>query len=195
MTTEYSLTDSLPKDLGGAKHLALIDDSTSQLDYALIRGIGSEPLGGASKNVAHMGVATHTIGSAVGPLAGVLGLGIYSEAPTAVGTAQAQALRTDNEGALFTRPASGIPVFSSASIQTHISGSLLLHGLQISGADVNAGDTVIIQDGDDTRFPFVFSTTSQVYYQNFTTGVVFSTSLKHVSSGANASVTLIYSQY
>jgi hypothetical protein len=65
MTTNYALTDNLPKDAGGQKMMAWIDDTTSQLDFGLPRGIGSETLGATSKVMLHQAVGTHTVGSAI----------------------------------------------------------------------------------------------------------------------------------
>lgn len=198
MATSYNLTDRLPKDSEGQKFAALIDDSSSQLDFALFRAIGIETLGGTSKILGHLAVGSHTIGSAIDQGAGTLSLGAYTEAPSAIGTDNAQALRTDKEGALYVRPASGIIAFSNASTQTHVSGSLLLHGYSIYFSDANAGDTVFIDDGGAFRFPIIAAAASELHVRDFTAGVFFGTDIRHVGtfSGAGAaSVTLIYSQY
>lgn len=196
MTTQYSMSDELPKDSGGAKHLGVIDSSTSQLDYALIRGVGSTPLGSTSKNLALLGVGSHTYGSAVDHGAGVGVIALYTESPSAMGTGNMQMLRSDKEGALYTRPASGILSYmTAASIQTHVSGSLLLHGINILGVDVNAGDTVKVEDGTAFKLGYVFTATSEVIDRSFTTGLHFGTSIRVRSSNTNASVTLAYSQY
>jgi len=195
MTTEYSLADTLPKDLGGAKHLGVIDDQTSQLDYALIRGIASESLGGASRNLAMLGVSSHTIGSAIGHGGGVMSMGAYTESPSGIGTGNAQAVRVNKEGHVYTMPASGVLSYgAAASVQTHVTGSALLFGVNILGVDVNAGETVKIQDGNDYKLGYVFSSTSETINVNFSVGVPFLTSINHESDNTNASVTLIYSQ-
>lgn len=196
MTTEYTLTDELPKDAGGAKLIALIDDSTSQFDFAMLRGIGAEARGSASQNLAFLGVATHTAGSGLGTKAGVMLVGTYTETPTAIGTNEAQLARMDNEGALYTRPASAIMSYSSASVETHLTGSALLHDLHIRLEDANAGDTVLLEDGDDYKLEFVATAASQHFHEEFSS-LYFNSSLKHtLSLGANAtaSVTLGYSQ-
>jgi len=197
MTTEYSLADTLPKDLGGAKHLGVIDDQTSQLDYALIRGIASESLGGASRNLALLGVASHTIGSAVGHGGGVMSMGAYTESPSALGTGNAQAVRVDKQGAIYTRPASGILSFSSASVQTHVSGSLLLHDIHIVLNNVNSGNSVRIDDGTGYKLAFIATATSQHFSEHYSAGLVFNTSLKHtltLGAAGTASVTISYSR-
>lgn len=197
MTTQYSLTDELPKDAGGAKLIALIDDSTSQFDFAMLRGIGAEARGSASQNLAFLGVATHTAGSGLGTKAGVMLVGTYTEAPTTVIPDSAQLLRVDKEGALYTRSASTIMSYSSASVETHLTGSALLHDLHIRLNDVNAGDTVLLEDGDDYKLQFVATAASQHFHETFRS-LYFNSSLKHtLSLGTNgtASVTVGYSTY
>ncbi len=197
MTTEYIITDSLPKDKTGAKIVAPIDDSTSQLDFALLRGIATESLGATSKNVAFLGVGSHTAGSAIGTKVGEMMLGIYTNTPSAVGDNTAQTLRVDKYGAMFVRGAESTVSFSAASTQTHVSGSGLLHGIHIMFNDVQAIDTIQIQDGNDTKFSVVANSASGNYSMTFPVGVKFTTSIKHVASitgAGGASVSLIYSQ-
>jgi hypothetical protein len=198
MATQYNMTDRLPKDMEGQKFGAPVDDSSSQLDFALFRAIGVETLGGTSRILGHLAVGSHTIGSAINNNAGMLLLGAYTEAPSALGTNNAQALRTDKEGALYVRPASGIVAFSNASTQTHVSGSLLLHGYSVYFSDVNVGDTVFIDDGTALRFPIIAAAASELHVRDFSAGVFFGTDIRHVGTFSGlgaASVTLIYSQY
>jgi len=199
MTTQYSMTDRLPSDVGGQKFAGWVDDGTSQLDFALPRGIGSEALGGTSKIVAHLGVATHTIASKIEATApGVLLLGAYTESPSAVGTGNANSIRIDSEGALYTRPASGIMSYTSASVQTHVTGSALLHDAHIVFNNVDAGDSVRIDDGTGYKLAFIATAASQHFSEHFATGLVFNTSLKSTITIAGAgagSVTLAYSQF
>ena len=198
MSTSYSSTDSLPKDSGGQKHMAWVDDGTSQLDFAWPRGIGSESLGGPSQILAHLAVGTHTIGSALGANVGVVIMAAYDESPSAIGQGNAQMLRSDKEGALYTRPASGILAYSSASVQTHVAGSALLHDLHITFNDVDAGDSVRIDDGTAFRLSFIATAASQHFSEHYSTGLVFNTSLKHTITFAGAgaaSVSLGYSAY
>lgn len=197
MTTEYILTDSLPKDKTGAKIIAPIDDSTSQLDFGVLRGIASESLGATSKNLVFLGVGSHTIGSAIGTKVGELALGVYTNAPSSVGDDNAQAMRVDKQGALFTRGAQTSYSQSGASVETHIAGSGLLHGYSIRFNDVNAGDRVDLEDNNTFVMSIVADSASQHKTQMFPVGILFSTSLVHsltVSGAGAASVTLFYSQ-
>jgi hypothetical protein len=198
MTTNYALTDNLPKDAGGQKMMAWIDDTTSQLDFGLPRGIGSETLGATSKVMLHQAVGTHTVGSAIGNNVGVILMGAYTEAPSAIGSGGAQHLRSDKEGALYTRPASAILAFDTTSADIHIAGSALLHDLHIVFNDVNAGDTVTIRDGTLTRFQFIATAASQHFSEHFSGGLVFNTNISHarsIGAAGAASITVGYSQY
>lgn len=198
MTTSYRLTDSLAKDIGGRNILMPIDDQTSQLDFALLRGIGVESLGGTSRNLVHLAVGSHTAGSALDKYAGILLLGAYTESPSAIGTNNAAAIRSDKEGAIYARPASGIMSVSSASVETHLTGSALLHDLHIHLSNVNAGDDVTIEDGDNYRLSFIATAASQHFSEHYSTGLHFGTNIKHtltLGGAGTASVTVVYSQY
>lgn len=200
MTTNYTLTDGLPKDSGGQKLIAWIDDSTSQLDFALPRGLGSESIGSTSKITAHQAIGTHTAGSAVGTQVGVIAMGAYTEAPSAIGTGNAQLLRSDKEGALMVRPASGIMQVDTTSANIHFLGSALLHGLHVVMSDINAGDSVTIGDGTGLRLQFLATTNgSAIFTENYTAGLHFGTDIRHTRSvspaAAATSVTIFGSQY
>lgn len=198
MTTQYQTSDTLPKDAAAQKFAAWIDDSTSQLDFALPRGLGSESIGDTSKIVAHLGVGTHTIGSAIGTKVVSLAGGNYTEAPSALGKDNVVGLRADKEGALYVRPASGIMAFDTTSADIHFSGSCLLHSIYVAFNDANAGNNVIVKDGTGDRFRVVATTASAHYSEHFTTGVHFGTDLRHTSTlggAAAASITLVYSAY
>ena len=200
MTTNYRLSDSLPKDVSGAKVIAPINDQTSQLDFGMLRGVAAESLGGLSVNTVFLGVASHKAGSALGTKAGVMSIGAYTESPSAIGTGNAQLKRVDKEGALYVRPASGIQtnVSHAASTNIHAVGSALLHDVHVFFSDVNAGDTAVIEDGDNYRLGFVATATSQHFSEHFATGLVFATNIKHTfafSGAGGGSVTIGYSQY
>ena len=198
MTTIYRLTDTAAKDAGGARLLMPIDDQTSQLDFGLLRGIGVEILGSTSRNLVHLAVGSHTIGSAIDKGAGILLLGAYTEAPSAIGTGGGQALRSDNQGALYTRPASGIMSLNAGSVQTHIATSALLHDIHIHLSGVAVGDDVTIEDGDDYKLTFVATTASQHLSEHYSTGLHFGTNIKSTITMAGAgatSVTLGHSAY
>src|SRR3990167_8650699 len=63
MTTNYSLSDTLPKDAGGAKFQAFPNIATSQNDYALPIGLGASTIGATSRIHAYLGVGTAISGS------------------------------------------------------------------------------------------------------------------------------------
>lgn len=198
MTTNYRLTDTAPKDLSGARLWAPIDDQTSQLDFGVLRGIGVVSLGGTSRNLVHLAVGSHTIGSALDKGAGILLLGAYDESPSAIGQGNAQSLRTDAEGALYTRPASGIMSLNAGSVQTHVATSALLHDLHINFLNVDAGDSVTIEDGDDYKLAFIATAASQHFSEHYSAGLHFGTNIKStitIAGAGAASVTVGYSAY
>ena len=198
MTTTYRLTDTAAKDAGGARILMPVDDQTSQLDFGLLRGIGVEILGATSRNLVHLAVGSHTVGSAIDKGAGILLLGAYTESPSGIGTGGGQALRSDNQGALYTRPASGIMSLNSGSIQTHIATSALLHDIHIRFDDVDVGDDVTIEDGDDYKLTFIATAASQHFSEHYSTGLHFGTNIKStitIPGAGGASVTVVYSAY
>ncbi len=198
MTTNYALGDTLAKDLSGGRLLMPVNDESSVLDFALLRGIGAESLGTASRNLAFLAVGSHKTGSALGTGVGIVAMGAYTESPSAIGTGNAQQLRSDKEGALYVRPASGILSFSAASVETHLTGSLLLHDIHVALVDVNAGDSVRIDDDTGYRFSFIATAASQHFSEHYATGLQFNTSLKHtltMSGAGTASVTISYAQY
>lgn len=198
MTTAYSFSDTLPKDLGGQKLGAVaVDDSTSQNDFVIHRGIAATPFGSGSIRIAHLAVGSHTVGSAVGA-AGMLAMAAYTEAPSAIGPGNAQRLRVDKQGALYIRGASALKSVTTASTQTHVVGSALLHGYNVVLSNVNLGNTITINDGTTYAIGEVATAASQSISVEFTQPVLFTTSLRTTRSlgGAGAaSITLFYSQY
>lgn len=198
MTTKYVFTDQLPKDVSGARILAPIDDSTSQLDFAALRGIAAESLGATSRNLAFLGIGSHKAGSAIGTGVGVMLIGAYTESPSAIGTGNAQSIRSDKQGALYVRPASGILSVSSASVETHVAGSALLHDIHIGFFNVDAGDKVELEDDNDHKMTFYATAASQHLSEHYATGLQFNTSVKHtitIAGAGAASVTVGYSAY
>lgn len=197
MTTNYRLTDTAAKDAGGARLLMPIDDQTSQLDFGLLRGIAVEQLGSASRNLVHLAVGSHTAGSKLDKQAGMLLLVGYNESPSAMGTGNAQVARSDKLGNLYVRPASSVMSVSSASVETHLTGSALLHDIHIVLLDVNAGNDVTIEDGNDYKLSFIATATSQHFSEHYSTGLYFGTNIKHtltLGGAGTASITLAYVQ-
>lgn len=197
MATAYALTDELPKDSGGAKILAPINDQSTTLDFGILRGIGAHSLGAASLNVLHMAVGTHKTGSKLDAgHVGVVLLGTYTESASTVAYDNAQAIRVDREGAVYVRPASNVMSFSSASVQTHHVGSALLHDIIITTQDVNSG-SIIFEDAGSYKLGFVVTAASENFAHSFATGLLFTASLTHtladLGGGGGASVTITYS--
>jgi hypothetical protein len=177
------MTDGLGKDSGGQKLMMWIDDTTSQLDFGLPRGIGSETLGATSKVMLALKVGTNTIGSAIGAGDVVTTIGgFYTEAPSAVGQGNAQAVRVSNIGHLLTTPASALLSTDTTSANIHVNSSALLTGIHIVFSDCNSGDSVTIGDGNTLRLQFITDSASKHYHESFTNGLFFGTNIKHTRS-------------
>lgn len=127
MTTNYSLSDSLPKDAAGAKFAAWIDVSTSQLDLSLPAGIGSRTVG--SKIVSALQVGTHRAGSRIEHSGGVgvALLGYFASAVSSTALENAVHIRSDDRGQLYHSQlaATTIAVTGSTNTLTLASGVIL----------------------------------------------------------------------
>jgi len=200
MTTSYASTDTLPKDSGGQKFLAVINDAASSNSFSLLRGIGGEGIGSGSFILSHMAIATHTVGSKL-HTPGVLLLGAYTEAPSAIGQGNAQRIRTDKEGALYTRGASALYNTTTASTNIHVSGSALLHGYSVYISDATPGNKVVFEDGDNYLLTVYIpaGAASKAEVMSFNQGIFCATNVKSTTTitgaGAAASVTAFYSRY
>lgn len=125
MTTQYSLSDILPKDAVGQPIFAPVDISTSQLDFALQTGIAPSTVNG--KRHVYQGVATHTQnGSLISTGPGVVVLGV---AGNPVGVAgNLQALFLTSNGALNTVPAESYTFVASGSTTASANTAHRLYG-------------------------------------------------------------------
>lgn len=105
MTTNYTMADGLPKDVAGAKFSAWIDDTTSQNDFVLPKGIGGSSFN--TKRLGHLAIGTQTQGSPVAAgHPGVLIMGYNGTLPS-VSDGQAQFFKISASGALLTSQAPG----------------------------------------------------------------------------------------
>src|SRR3990167_5261974 len=99
MTTAYSLSDTSPKDSGGAKFLAWPNISTSQNDFSLPAGIGASTIGATSKIHAALQVGTHVAGSPVSNApVGVMNVFSFTTNASSMGTNNGMAQRGDDRG-------------------------------------------------------------------------------------------------
>lgn len=162
MSTNYSLSDQLPKDASGQKGLAWTNDQTSQLDYALIRGIAASQTG--SKILAYLGVGTATQSSRVESLHPGVNLGAtyldYSTtAVSPVSSGRFKLLGATERGELYTTPFPSIPeTMTTGSAQTMKSGlSGVLKSFGVSWSGVNLGDSVTVSNGAQFMYAIVFA--------------------------------------
>jgi hypothetical protein len=197
MTTAYLLTDTLPKDAGGAKILAPVNDQNTSLDFGILRGINAESHGAASLNLLHLAVGSHTAGSDLrAGHAGMTLLGAYVESASSIAAGNTQTVRVDREGAVYVRPASNVVTFSSASVETYNNGSqIVIHDIIATVQDVNTG-SIIFEDNGAYKFGFVVTSTSQNFSAHFATGWHFDSlthTLADLGGGGGASVTVAWS--
>lgn len=123
MTTQYSLSDVLPKDATGLPFQALVDVGGSQMDFALVAGIGASVNEG--KRFAYQGVATHKQSQTAATTSpGVAMLGVAGT-PLAVG-GNLQYLWLNALGAVRTQEGQSFTVYSSGSTTASAN---TLHGL------------------------------------------------------------------
>lgn len=198
MGRNYSMNSSLPKDLGGAKFNAVIDDQSSVLDFALHRGIGAATV--FSKVTAHAGIATHTQGSSAGSPTVVVGVGgVYLEGEDAspVSPGEMKLAQISKQGELYTTTDPKNYALTTASQEQVKSSSGILFGWSISGSGLTDNDVIEIKDGNNT----VYSVVMSQYHTHFDHavpggGLRFNTDINVSQSisggGAAASTTIIY---
>ncbi len=157
MTTSYAINDVLPKDAGGAKNLALIDLATSQLDYALIAGIGTKTAG--SKNYAAQYSGNALAGCKIEtPAVGALLMGGFMANASVVAANAAIPIRADDRGQVFTSALSSTTcAFIATSHDTVTVASGLLYSVYCAGCGVVAGACLVVHNGGTSIAGLVFS--------------------------------------
>ena len=174
MTTQYSFSDTLPKDSGGAKSIALTNVAVSQLDYSLMAGIG--PQVASSKIYAAIRIGTHVAGSKIeNPAVGVALMAHYASNSSNIGIQQAVQLRGDDRGQLYV---SGLSTFSCAIVATSRDTFTTTSGLimQIIAAACGAipGAQIRILNGAASLGHISFSQNSETITVGFINGACFS---------------------
>lgn len=160
MTTQYSISDILPKDATGQPLFALADISTSQLDFALQAGIAPSAVN--AKNYAFLGIATHKQSGSISTNSpGVAMLGYAGTNPLAI-TSNLQYLWLNTNGAVNTTPADSYTIVASGSTAASADTAHSLFGNY--GGLSNIGTSVVLyvetlaQTNDATLFPSVNKT-------------------------------------
>ena len=196
MTTTYSLSDSLPKDAGGAKFAAWINLSTSQLDFSLPAGIGGRTVG--SKIVSALQVGTNVAGSKIEPTGGV-GVALmahFASNASATATQNAIHLRGDDRGQVYISALSSVTTAVTGSTNTVTLASGILYKFLAAGCGVVAGAQMAVMNGATSLAHVVFSGANETIPIDFGTGACFS-SLKYELRGSvgTAYATITYRAY
>ena len=158
MTRAYSLSDTAPKDSGGAKFLAFPDINTSQLDFALPAGIGASTIGGGSKIHAALQVGTHVGASKIDSApVGVLPVLAFTANSSSMAIGNAVPWRGDQFGAAYVTGLSTTTCAMSGSTETFSTASGTLYRICAAGCGVVAAGQVAILNGGTSIAHLVFS--------------------------------------
>jgi len=173
MTTVYSLSDSLPKDAGGAKFAGWIDVSTSQLDFSLPAGIGSRTVG--SKIVSALQVGTHRAGSQVELTGGVGMLGMVHFASNASVTAAQNAVhvRGNDRGEVYISSLSSVAIALTGSTNTITVASGIIYKFVAATCGGIAGAQMAVLNGGTSLAHVVFAGANESIPIDFGTGACF----------------------
>jgi hypothetical protein len=169
MSTSYSLTDSLPRDAGGQKLIALVNDQTSQLDFALWRSVGASVSG--SKILGYAGVANATQSSKIESLHPFISVGgTMVEPATTQGSpvvgGRGKIAHMSNWGELRTSPHARIPAtLTSGSKNTVKAGSAIVYSFAAAFSGVSLGEQFVLLD--DTTWRATIVATSTAGYECF----------------------------
>jgi len=158
MTTNYSLSDTAPKDAGGAKMLAWVNVATSQADLALATGIGASLIGTTSRIHAALQVGTHVGGSKIDtPPVGVLPVLAFTSNSSSMAIGNAIPQRGDQFGAAYTTALSVATCVMSGSTETFTTASGTLFSIFAAGCGVVLAGQIAILNGGTSLAHMVFS--------------------------------------
>lgn len=158
MTTAYSLTDTLPKDAGGAKFWGLPNVDSATLDFSLLKGIGTSSIQG--KNLAHLAIGTHTQASKIEaehPMVAIGGVYIEAHSGTSAvlsGQANVAGISQQREVYAIGAPKTAFVVFDSNVVK---STSGIVHSFSVAWKGAAAGDSVSLKDDTSTKCTIVFN--------------------------------------
>lgn len=196
MTTAFNINDTLPKDLGGQKFGAWVNNSGSIAEFNLPHALGAST--NNSYKTGYLGVATNVQAQTITSTAPGLAIGgVYLETQTAspVSSGKFKIAQITGYGEILSTGAYKTASRTAGSVETYKTTSAILYGAIVAGAGVTAGNSVKIQNGTIDMIGIVFGAANQT--MSWTApdgGISFSTSLKQTTtiSGGAASVTLIY---
>jgi len=158
MTTAYSLSDTAPKDSGGAKFLAFPNVATSQNDFSLPSGIGACTIGGTSKIHSALQVGTHVGGSKIDSApVGMLPVLAFTANSSSMAIGNAVPWRGDQFGAAYITGLSTTTCAMSGSTETFSTASGTLYRICAAGCGVVAAGQISILNGGTSIAHLVFS--------------------------------------
>lgn len=203
MSRNYSISHSAPRELGGQKMIALIDDQTSQLDFSLLKGIGSSPMGSASLILGHLAIGTQTQASKIESLHPFVSIGgVYVDYAAAqaspVASGQGKIAHISNWGEVFvtSQPKSSSTIGGSGSADNVKSSSGIVYEFGVAWSDCNTGNIVRLTDNGTGVRAIVFNATSGNQWVRLPDGgIPISTSItvqKTITGGAGASIFISY---
>lgn len=159
MSTNVTLTDALPRDAGGQKFAALVNDQTSQLDFAMWKSIAASTIG--SKILGYGAIGTHSQGSKVESLHPFVSVGgVYIDPTTTqaspVSSGRGKIAQMSGWGELYATPAPRtVATLTSGSKNTVKVGSAVVHSFCVSYSAVSLGETFTLSDNVDFRAAIV----------------------------------------
>lgn len=154
MTTQYSLSDVLPKDATGQPLFALADISTSQVDFALQAGIAPSAVN--AKNYAFLGVATHKQSGSISVNSpGVAVLGFAGTTPLAL-TSNLQYLWLNTNGAVNTTPSDSYTIVASGSTAASADTAHSLFGTYNGLSNIGSSVVLYIEALAETNAAVLF---------------------------------------
>jgi len=173
MTTNFVMSDSLPKSAGGQSFAGWIDVSTSQLDFSLPAGIGSRTVG--SKIVSALQVGTHRAGSQVELTGGVGMLGMVHFASNASVTAAQNAVhvRGNDRGEVYISSLSSVAIALTGSTNTITVASGIIYKFVAATCGGIAGAQMAVLNGSTSLAHVVFAGANESIPIDFGTGACF----------------------
>ena len=174
-TTNYQLTDTAPKDVGGDKFLGWVNENgSSDTHFVLPRGIGKFAVDGG-KIFGSLGIATHTDGSTLRANdVGVSLIGAYlsNQAACVVSTGQFGMVTANKYGSLMTDSIAKSPSLLTGSVNT-IATASYLYGYSISGSNLSDADNVLFRNGLNTVLHHYFQAGTKTEHGNLPDGGIY----------------------
>lgn len=195
MTTSYSISDSLPRDQGGAKVAALMDLATSQNDWSMIAGIGTKIANGKNYSAMYSGngLAGSKLETAV---VGDLMMGALTLNPSGIAFGGAVPIRADDRGELLVSSLSSIATaYVGTSHYTVALASGILYRIVAATCGAIPGAQVRVLNGGTSLTHVSFSQNSETIIVDFGTGVCYASLITESTNAAPTYITAITKGY